>query len=265
MSTNAGFVTLMIITDIDQAPKTIRFSRLTYRLILLGLAALGVGIVAGILTYGSLLAHSLDRARLLAEVEELKRYNGRVVELEKNLANYRLMLKKMTDLAGIDLGEFGMATIDESDKGESVPSDKAQATTTARNARPHPIPQGYPVKGYVSRSYRPEDDNPKTRHFGIDLAVSTGTPVIATADGVVSFAGWDQTFGWEVVLTHANGMETIYGHNDSLLVQVGDVKQFGEEIAVSGNTGSSTAPHVHYEIRKDGNPVNPEDYLQKKN
>jgi murein DD-endopeptidase MepM/ murein hydrolase activator NlpD len=100
--------------------------------------------------------------------------------------------------------------------------------------------------------------------LGIDLAVSSGTPVIATADGVVTYAGWDSTFGWKVVLSHADDLETMYGHNDSLLVQIGDVKKFGETIAISGSTGVSTAPHVHYEIRRGGVPINPEDYLDKR-
>jgi murein DD-endopeptidase MepM/ murein hydrolase activator NlpD len=261
MSTDSGQVTLMIITDADKAPTTIRFSRTSFRLLLLALLLLALAIVIGTFTYSRLLIHSAERARLVAEVTELERYTAKVDQLEKNLVAYRQMLKKVTDLAGVDLSEFGVATIDNVD----VTGGKVSTTSLAGNNRAHPTPQGYPVNGYVSRSYRPDDENPRMRHFGIDLAVSAGTPVIATADGVVSFAGWDQIFGWKVVMTHADGIETVYGHNDSLLVKVGDGKSFGEVIATSGSTGVSTAPHVHYEIRKNGNPVAPDEYLERRN
>ena len=102
------------------------------------------------------------------------------------------------------------------------------------------------------------------RHFGIDLAVGAGTPVIATADGVVMVAGWDSTFGYKVILSHAGEVETIYGHNDSLTVQVGDQVRYGQTIAISGSTGVSTAPHVHYEIKRQGVSINPEEFLDTK-
>jgi len=118
-----------------------------------------------------------------------------------------------------------------------------------------------PVQLLSFLSFRPDDDNPKIRHFGIYIAVGIGKPIVATAYGIVKFADWDSTFGWTVVLEHENGLETVYGHNDTLLIAVGDRKLYGESIAISGNTGISTAPHLHYEIRKDGKPVDPEEYL----
>ncbi len=262
MWTNSGHVTVMIISDSGKSPVSIKFSHLTFK-IALGVAALALlATIIGIISYGTLLTKSLDRDRLAAEVEQMKRYTTKVDQLEKNLETYRTMLKKMTLLAGIDLDAVGMSMIDSSAVAAGTEPQVNNAEVS--DAQPHPLPLGYPVKGYLSRSYQPDDANPRVRHFGIDLAVGVGTPVIATADGVVSFAGWDSTFGWEVILKHADGLETMYGHNDSLLVHAGDVAKFGETIAVSGNTGSSTAPHVHYEIRKDGVAVNPEDYLDKR-
>ena len=264
MSTNSAYITLMIITDSDKGPTSIRFSRTTFRIAIGLLAVLAIAIVVVIINYGTLSTHSLERAKWVAEVDQLKQYSTKVDELEKNLAAYRAMLKKLTDLAGVDLSEFGMATIDYPGQTADDRIDRKNANKSRVDVRAHPIPQGFPVQGYISRAFRPLDENPKMRHFGVDLAVAVGTPVTATADGVVTFAGWDSTFGWKVVLAHADGVETIYGHNDSITVEVGDAKKYGDVIAISGNTGISTAPHVHYEIERNGNPVNPEEYYDSK-
>jgi murein DD-endopeptidase MepM/ murein hydrolase activator NlpD len=262
MSTNSGHVTLMIISESGRSPVSIKFSRTTFRIILGAAGLLLLAVVVCLATYSTLLTQSMQRAQLAAEVQKLQGYAGKVDKLEKNLADYRVMLKKMTELAGIDMDAAGLSFADSLQPGGrtvATPQNVSEAT----DAMAHPRPNGYPVKGYVSRSFRPDDENPHVRHFGVDLAVSVGTPVIATADGEVTFAGWDSTFGWKVVLEHTDGLETIYGHNDSLLVQVGDMMKFGQTIAISGNTGISTAPHVHYEIRRYGVAVDPEDYLDK--
>jgi murein DD-endopeptidase MepM/ murein hydrolase activator NlpD len=263
MSTHGGHVTVMIISDSGRSPVSIKFSKTSFKIILGALGLLVVSLLVVLATYTTLLNQSMERARLLTEVEQLRRVTNKVDQLEQNLANYRVMLKKMTELAGIDLNAMGMSSLDSQVAG-NYRAPVEQNAGVAQDARSHPIPSGYPVKGYISRSFRPEDENPRMRHLGIDLAVSSDTPVIATADGVVTYAGWDSTFGWKVILSHANDLETMYGHNDSLRVQVGDVKKFGETIAVSGSTGVSTAPHVHYEIRRGGVPINPEDYLDKR-
>lgn len=94
-------------------------------------------------------------------------------------------------------------------------------------------------------------------HSGIDLAAPTGTPIVATGDGVVSSAGWRGGYGIAVVLEHGNGIQTLYGHMSRLNVQAGERVQAGQVIGTVGSTGRSTGPHLHYELRKDGTPINP--------
>ena len=94
-------------------------------------------------------------------------------------------------------------------------------------------------------------------HKGIDLAVNSGTPVHAAMSGVVEVAGWDTGYGNYIILKHANGMETVYGHNSKLLVKVGQSVKQGDTISLSGSTGYSTGPHVHFEVRVDGHCINP--------
>ncbi len=98
-------------------------------------------------------------------------------------------------------------------------------------------------------------------HPGIDIANDTGTPVIATADGVVTTSTWYGGYGKMVEINHGNGIVTIYGHNSELLVAPGQTVKKGETIAYMGNTGISTGSHCHYEIRVNGTAVNPSSFL----
>lgn len=98
-------------------------------------------------------------------------------------------------------------------------------------------------------------------HEGVDLAMPIGTPVKAASDGVVVFAGEKSGYGKAVVLSHRDGLRTVYGHLDSINVGVGDKVGGDQSIARSGNTGVSTGPHLHFEILKGGRPVNPVDFI----
>jgi murein DD-endopeptidase MepM/ murein hydrolase activator NlpD len=98
-------------------------------------------------------------------------------------------------------------------------------------------------------------------HEGIDIAVSNGTPVVAAAAGTVIVAGWMGGYGNLVVVDHGGGISTAYGHNTSVTVGVGQQVAQGQLIAYSGNTGHSTGPHVHFEVRINGGAVDPMGYL----
>ncbi len=126
-------------------------------------------------------------------------------------------------------------------------------------------PRGWPVRGPITSGYG-ERENPvhggPDFHSGVDISVEPGTPVKATADGVVSFAGWSGGSGNLVAIEHGFGYTTFYAHNSRVAVSVGQHVKRGEIIAYSGSTGSSTGPHSHYEIWKEGKHVNPMPYLQ---
>jgi murein DD-endopeptidase MepM/ murein hydrolase activator NlpD len=98
-------------------------------------------------------------------------------------------------------------------------------------------------------------------HEGIDLAVPNGTPVVAAAAGTVIIAGWMGGYGNLVVVDHGGGISTAYGHNTSVTAGVGQQVAQGQLIAYSGSTGHSTGPHVHFEVRINGGPVDPMGYL----
>ena len=98
-------------------------------------------------------------------------------------------------------------------------------------------------------------------HYGLDIAVPTGTPIRAAAAGRVTFAGRRGGYGYLVIIDHGKGVETRYAHNSKLLVSAGDRVERGQIIARSGNTGNSTGPHLHFEIRYRAKAVDPYKYL----
>ena len=113
-----------------------------------------------------------------------------------------------------------------------------------------------PVEGLVSRGYQ-EQPFPWKSHTGIDLAVPTGTLINAASDGWAVFEGWHPRYGNFLLLQHPGDYLTFYGHLSSSLVQVGEKVAAGEPVAVSGNSGRSSAPHLHFEIRHRGGFLDP--------
>lgn len=125
-------------------------------------------------------------------------------------------------------------------------------------------PIGLPTAGYISSRYGKRTDpfsSSTLFHSGLDVSSSTGTPIKATADGIVSFSAWTQNSGNVIVLEHGCGFSTIYAHNKLNKVKVGNIVKRGDIIGYVGSTGKSTGPHVHYEVWKDGKNVNPQKYI----
>ncbi len=135
-----------------------------------------------------------------------------------------------------------------------------------KGTKPVPVnsPKGsfiYPVVNYtLSSRYGSRWGG---THFGIDLAAPIGTGIRASEAGVVTFSGWSSGFGWNVIINHGNNTTTRYAHCSKLLVSVGQTVAQYEDIAKVGNTGDSTGPHCHFEIRYRGAAVNPLNYLNK--
>jgi murein DD-endopeptidase MepM/ murein hydrolase activator NlpD len=118
----------------------------------------------------------------------------------------------------------------------------------------------WPVSGRISSNYGMRWGR---MHHGLDIAVPTGTEVKAAASGRVTYAGWNSGgYGYLVTIDHGDGVETRYAHNSKVLVSVGQQVKRGQVIALSGNTGNSTGPHVHFEVRFKGSSYNPKEYLR---
>mgnify|MGYP006278376485 CR=1 FL=1 len=123
------------------------------------------------------------------------------------------------------------------------------------------VPTLLPVDGVLSADYENESSAGPAQHRGIDIAADKGKLVNAAADGVVVFSGWTYDLGNLIIIYHGNGFYTYYGHNQQSLKPRGSLVKKGEPIALLGNSGISSAPHLHFEIWKDGVSLDPKDYI----
>lgn len=120
-----------------------------------------------------------------------------------------------------------------------------------------------PVTGTISSRYGVSSRIRKSNHTGLDIAATTGTPIKVMADGVVTNASYSGSYGNLVKVDHGNGVETWYAHTSKMYVKKGQEVKAGDEIATVGSTGNSTGPHLHLEIRLNGEHINPQKYVYK--
>ncbi len=218
---------------------------------------------------------------------------SRVGSLNAQLIRLDALGRRLTDLAGLDRGEFdfdkpppaGGPEGQEAQGGSvQVPELTAVLNTlenqindreqqlqalemvmASRELGQRIMPGGLPlIGGWISSHFGYRTD-PFTGHgafhAGVDFAGPPGSRVIAVGPGVVSYSGWKQGYGYVVEVTHPTGYVTRYGHNSRNLVRVGQSVQKNDAIAVIGSTGRSTGTHVHFEVLRDGNVLNPMKYL----
>lgn len=120
-----------------------------------------------------------------------------------------------------------------------------------------------PVTGTITSRYGANESIRDHTHKGIDIAAPNGTSIKAAAAGTISYSGWMGGYGYLVIIDHENGIQTYYGHCSKLYVEVGNQVEAGDVIAAVGSTGDSTGNHLHFEIRKNGEQINPQRYLYK--
>jgi murein DD-endopeptidase MepM/ murein hydrolase activator NlpD len=225
---------------------------------------------------------------------QLQALTIRMASLQARLIRLDALGERLTNAAGLDDGEFDFTQEPfvggpEMTTGESMfqmpdflqeldalalqienrqqQLELLDAIMIERESQAKFAVAGRPVKkGYISSAFGRRIDpftGQMAWHEGIDFSTgSAGEEVFAVAAGVVKYAGERQGYGKVVQLDHGNGLETLYGHDSKLLVKVGDVVKRGQIIALSGSTGRSTGPHVHFEVHKNGRVVDPASYIQ---
>ncbi|HWO79251.1 murein hydrolase activator EnvC family protein [Gaiella sp.] len=156
-----------------------------------------------------------------------------------------------------------LAEIDALEEQSAVLAERIRQAQQQSSSVPVVVPSGsgvlgWPVSGPVTSGFGLRWGR---MHEGIDIAVAEGTPVRAAGAGTVIYAGWMGGYGNLVVVDHGNGLSTAYAHNSSLGVGVGQSVTAGQVVSYSGNTGNSTGPHVHFEVRVNGSAVDPLGYL----
>lgn len=244
----------------------------------------GVTVLVLLIVTSALSIYHYNRSRKLdevqAELESARSLAAKMDALQQELIYHREFTRRVAGLLGISVPSFAdsvqkaasatggvgaAAILDSLTPGLAMEHDGLLSGpgVLVSDCPPDPNnrPRGLPLMGRISRGFAPHQNNPSMRHSGVDFAVREGTPVLVTADGVIEFSGEHDVYGLLITVDHGNGFKTSYGHNSLLLSKVGETVKRGERIAVSGNTGVSTAPHLHYEIVQDGQPVDPSGFL----
>lgn len=235
---------------------------------------------------------AVDQARQEAErnmnalSRQLGRMQARVIRLDA-------LGKRLTKMAQLDKGEFdfdaepaqggpevptklstpevpdflqGLDTLSRQLDDRSKQLSVLETMLMSRNLHDQVQPAGRPIKnGWISSYFGVRTDpfsGKREQHDGVDFAGKEGSEVVAVASGVVTWASDRYGYGNLVEVTHGNGYATRYGHNEDILVRVGDKVEKGDVLALMGSTGRSTGPHVHFEVLKNGHAVNPSEYIQ---
>lgn len=118
-----------------------------------------------------------------------------------------------------------------------------------------------PISGTITSRFGASSNIRSSAHTGLDISAPTGTAIKAAASGTVTFAGWKGSYGYMIVISHGNGVQTYYAHCSKLYASVGQTVSQGETIAAVGSTGNSTGPHLHLEVRVNGVAYNPQNYV----
>lgn len=147
----------------------------------------------------------------------------------------------------------------------SVSMLEAEGIIRSKTERWSATPSIWPTDGFLSSAFSYARKHPILGsfrpHFGVDISARSGNKVVATADGVVTFAGWRSGSGNHVEIDHGYGLTTSYSHNAKLLVRSSERLRRGTPIGLVGSTGFSLGPHVHYEVHQSGQPVDPTKFI----
>jgi len=188
---------------------------------------------------------------------------ARVDNLQKELATLERERVKVDSLAGLLAeveGQYARVRELLGAGGPAAGQDSPLPALGTRGSGAEPVVDLWPltVPGYVTRSLTQDVNHP-----GLDIAVPQASHIRAAGDGTVIEAAEDSIYGRYIRIDHGAGIQTLYGHASQLLVKQGQKVERGQYIALSGNTGRSTAPHLHFEVRRNGVPVDPLTFVRK--
>ncbi len=221
-----------------------------WTLIITGLLIITAGFIIGFFA----VPKALNYDDLQAENDLLKADQSWVLnELEQELLNIKTMRTYIENVFGSDVEipiNINTPGFPEPIKLSGIPISVLEN-----------LPTTMPVLGYITQEFVPVSKSWKGSHTGIDVAAPKLSPIYAAASGLVVFSEWTMDFGYLIIITHGDEYITIYGHNEENLVEAPERVERGQLIALLGETGDTTGPHLHFEIWKDGVPVDPVGFI----
>jgi murein DD-endopeptidase MepM/ murein hydrolase activator NlpD len=193
------------------------------------------------------------------DLEKLESERAQVDKLAKDLADVEAQYEKVRDLLGADAPVAGSPP--------SLPPLRPDSNST-KDEPLSPLSQAGEVKtwplavrGFLTQTV----GSGRKSHPGIDIATAVNTPVLAAGAGTVVTASTDEVYGKYIIIDHGAGLQTVYGHINKALVEQGDAVKPGQKIALSGSTGRSTASHLHFEVRRDRQFLDPLRFVRQPN
>lgn len=288
--------TVMIVPDRDSTTRRYRVSRRLVQSVVGGLALLVVSLAVAGIHYASLFDRAQENRLLRDENTQLRaqllHVREKVAHIDETLDRIQRFDQKLraitslNDERGLAIGPLeGPDEVGRSEPGEAEPieglDDRLESLVeqAAKNERSlaelqryfedqrsllASTPSIWPARGWVTSDFGKRLDPytaKRVLHQGMDIANRHGAPVIAPADGVVVFAGVEGAYGKVLVLDHGFGIKTRYAHLSEFSVERGAQVKRGQQIASIGNTGRSTGPHLHYEVRVNGISQNPRKFI----
>lgn len=246
--------------DLETRTYEVSYGRLRFYLLMFIAVAVAVALVLAL--WFPIVAQAGRVPGLVRENERLHAERAQVTELARTLAEVEAQYERVRQLLGADAPSGDGQPIlpplrpapDTVATGSGARTTTPSAGTGDDAAMIEGVIRQWPLdaRGFITRRVTDGGDHP-----GVDVAVNRGSLIRAAGGGVVRIAGVDDIYGYYVVLDHGGGIQSLYGHADTLLVSAGANVEAGQPLARVGNSGRSSAPHLHFEVRRDGKPVDP--------
>lgn len=253
-------VTIMIHRDGDLESRSVRAPLWLVRLGIFTGAICGILIVIAAVVFAPIARQAALVPSLTREINQLRDENLQVRELATTLGRLETTYSQVRTMMGGEIVQARPSVFHASlPVATAIQAALPGVESAFDGTRSRPLTWPLREVGFVTREY--VDDGPD-EHPGIDVAVSMETPIRAAASGIVREVGVDSIYGRYVLVDHADGYQTIYGHSSRTLVSVGDSVVTGDVVGLTGSTGRSTAPHLHFEIRLNGRSVDPRQIIE---
>jgi len=277
-------ISVLIVPEDNAEPYTFRIrTSVVKALYVLGVVLLIHIIVGGV--YYWKYAHLVDvQEKLVAYNRHLQEDNKRVIALSEKFYALEKEYRKVKSLLGVETelppaSQMVASTggsrlfdtivpatkVNTADPGQGILRTAERFFLSPKKSKTHHfadnVPTLLPVQGFLTQGFYKNGWFGARSHTGIDIVAKTGSIIRAAGSGTIIFANWTYDLGNLIIIDHGTGMLSYYGHNQRILRPEKSYVKKGEAIALMGSTGRSSGPHLHFEIWKDGNPVNPTEYL----
>jgi murein DD-endopeptidase MepM/ murein hydrolase activator NlpD len=268
-------VSILFVSDDKNEPVGIKLSSGVFRIVLVGIALVFLLIIFGAVYYFKVLGILADYDNMKERIKQFEVYKKMVYRIEKKFESIEntdqqirklfgektYNQKKIEGVENKDEGKKESAKFVSDDVNFFLDENYNKTNIEKVSVSSKYIPYLIPAEGFITKDFQKDDFLIEKSHTGIDIVAKEGTVIRCVANGVVIFSNWTYEGGNTIIVDHLNGFISFYKHNKRLLVGERMFVKRGQPIALMGNSGVSSGTHLHFEIWKNGMPVDPKDYI----